>query len=84
MELFEVIRREYEFGMGTILGAARKLGVHRRMVRQALADANPPARKRPQRRKPRLGPVLEFIDAILDKSDRKSDFQGLGVHTRCP
>jgi ActR/RegA family two-component response regulator len=33
VELFEQIRREYEFGVGTIKGVARKLGVHRRMVR---------------------------------------------------
>ena len=37
MELFEIIRREYEFGEGTIAGVARKLGVHRRMVRDAIA-----------------------------------------------
>ena len=30
MELFEQIRREYEHGVGTIQGVARKLGVHRR------------------------------------------------------
>ena len=28
MELFEQIRREYEFGVGTIQGVSRKLGVH--------------------------------------------------------
>ena len=38
MELFEQIRREYEFGVGTIAGVSRKLGVHRRMVREALAE----------------------------------------------
>ena len=32
VELFEQIRREYEFGIGTIVGVATKLGVHRRMV----------------------------------------------------
>jgi ActR/RegA family two-component response regulator len=36
VELFEQIRREYEFGVGTVAGVARKLGVHRRLVRQAL------------------------------------------------
>jgi hypothetical protein len=41
VELFEEIRREYEFGIGTVRGVARKLGVHRRQVRQALADAQP-------------------------------------------
>jgi len=45
VELFENIRREYEFGVGTIAGVARKLGVHRRMVRDAIRDALPMARK---------------------------------------
>ncbi len=43
MELFEQIRREYEHGVGTIKGVARKFGVHRRMVREAIANAVPPA-----------------------------------------
>jgi hypothetical protein len=41
MELFETIRREYVAGE-TINGLAQKHGVHRRMIRQALADAVPP------------------------------------------
>ena len=41
MELYEQIRREYEFGAGTIMGIARKLGVHRRMVRDAVRSATP-------------------------------------------
>jgi hypothetical protein len=45
VELFEQIRREYEFGVGTIRGVARRLGVHRRMVRQAVKGALPPERK---------------------------------------
>ena len=32
VELFAEIRREYQFGIGTIKGVARKLGVHRRVV----------------------------------------------------
>ncbi len=45
VELFEEIRREYRFGVGTIQGVAKKLNTHRRMVRQALASALPPERK---------------------------------------
>jgi hypothetical protein len=45
VEVFEEIRREYEFGVGTIAGVARKLKVHRRMVRDAIASALPKARK---------------------------------------
>jgi len=69
VELFEQIRREYEFGVGTIRAVAQKLGVHRRMVRQALTSAEPPERKRVTRERPAIGPVQPFIDAIL-KSDR--------------
>ena len=54
MELFAEIRREYQFGIGTIKGVARKLGVHRRVVRQALADAVPPARGYVARAKPHV------------------------------
>lgn len=67
MELFETIRREYQFGVGTIKGVARKLGIHRRMVREALADAVPKQRKKSERVRPRLEPAIPFIDTILEK-----------------
>jgi transposase len=65
VELFEQIRREYEFGVGTIAGVARKLGVHRRMVREALHSAEPAAPKPQQRRLRKLDAVTDFIDQIL-------------------
>jgi transposase len=71
VELFEQIRREYEHGVGTIKGVARKLGVHRRMVREAIGNAIPPARRTAVRERPKLGPAEEFIDGILE-SDRKA------------
>jgi transposase len=45
--------------------------VHRRMVRQALADAQPPERKRREHRRPVVGPLIAFIDGILE-SDRSA------------
>ena len=41
VELFEQIRREYEFGDGTITGVANKLKVHRQMVRETIGSALP-------------------------------------------
>jgi transposase len=65
VELFEQIRREYCFGVGTIAGVSRKLGVHRRMVREALRSAEPASPKPQQRRLRKLDAVTGFIDRIL-------------------
>jgi hypothetical protein len=57
VELFEQIRREYEHGSGTIRGIVKKLGIHRRMVREAVLRAVPVGRKTPVRERPRLEPA---------------------------
>ena len=70
VELFEQLRQEHEFGVGTIAGVAAKFGVHRRMVRQAIAGAMPPAHGYPARAKPKLDALASFIDVVLDEDRR--------------
>jgi hypothetical protein len=55
VDLFEQLRREHEFGIGTIAGVAAKFGVHRRVVRRALGGALPPPQHYPERATPKLG-----------------------------
>ena len=74
MELFEQIRREYEFGAGTIAGVAKKLKVHRRMVREAIGSAVPAPRKKVERPRWKLAAAMEFVNQILEldkKAPRK-------------
>ena len=71
MDLFEQLRREHEFGIGTIAGVAAKFGVHRRVVRQALVNAVPAKHHYPERAKPKLGAVAAFIDEVL-AADRQA------------
>ena len=89
MELFEQIRREYEHGgetIETIRGIARKFGIHRRLVREAVLSAVPAERKTPVRESPKLEPAKAFIEAILEadrKAPRKPPAAPLGSGTRC-
>jgi hypothetical protein len=71
VELFEEIRREYEFGIGTIAGVAKKLTVHRRMVREAIGSALPTPRKKTERPRWKLAGAVAFVDGILEL-DRKA------------
>ena len=71
MELFEELRREYEFGVGSIAGVARKFGVHRRLVREALGCAIPQERLSKGRPRPKMSQLTEFIDGILE-ADRRA------------
>jgi len=66
VELFESIRRENRLGeRAGIRALARQFGVHRRLVRQALASAVPPPKKRPARARPALGRATGLIERIL-------------------
>jgi len=75
VELFEQIRREMEFGVGTIAGVSRKLGVHRRMVREALRSAEPAASK-PQRRRLRTPRSRHFLKPTSWRSAILAEFSG--------
>jgi transposase len=71
VELFEQIRREYEFGVGTISGVAKKLNIHRRMVREAIGCALPVPRKKAKRPRWKLAAAIAFVDQILE-TDKKA------------
>jgi len=65
VELFELIRIDAREG-ASIHSLARKYGVHRRAVRDALRSAVPPESKRPDRARPALTTeVRAFIEETL-------------------
>ena len=71
VDVFAAIRRDARVEELSIRELAARHGVHRRTVRQALASAEPPPRKRPVRSSPRLQLYKAAIDAML-RSDLDS------------
>jgi transposase len=72
MEQFEQIRRDHAREELSIRELAKRHGVHRRAVRQALVSAIPPPKRGPEvRPAPKLGPYREVIDGILE-ADREA------------
>lgn len=66
MEQFEAIRRDWAREDLSIRALARRHGVHRRAVRQALADRVPPPKRAPSSRPaPKLGPYRSVIEDWL-------------------
>ncbi len=71
VQLYEQIRRSQEREQLSVRALARRFGVHRRDVRQALAFPVPPGRKRPERPAPSLDRWKPLIDGWLE-ADRSA------------
>lgn len=67
VEQFERIRRDHRDEEMSIRGLSKKHKVHRRTVRQALANATPPQRKTPERVSPVLGGYVEQVRTWLSE-----------------
>jgi transposase len=63
-----------------VAGVARKFGVHRRLVREALGSAVPKQRATPERPRPTIEPVAAFIDAVLETDRRAPRKQRYTAH----
>jgi transposase len=70
VEQFEGIRRDSRDQGMSIRALAKRHGVHRRTVRQALGDATPPARKVPARLAPATGRHVDLVRRWLVEDQR--------------
>ncbi|SNX88445.1 transposase [Streptomyces sp. TLI_55] len=64
-ELFDRIRRDSWQQQLSVRALSRKYGVHRRLVREALASPVPTPRRRPVQTSPRMEPYKKTVDAWL-------------------
>lgn len=64
-ELFDRIRRDSWQQQLSVRALSKKYGVHRRLVREALASPVPKPRKRPVRTSPRMEPYKKTVDQWL-------------------
>jgi transposase len=65
VELYEQIRKAHDRDELSIRALAKRFGVHRRLVREALVAPIPPPRKMTERPMPVLGPWTGTIDSWL-------------------
>ena len=82
--LFAAVREDHRRGMG-VRAIARKYGVHRRTVREALGSPVPAPRKVPERASPARDAVAPLIDAMLTEdldAPRKQRHTARRVWTR--
>ncbi|MGH2904363.1 MAG: IS21 family transposase [Solirubrobacteraceae bacterium] len=86
VEQFEQIRRDRAQGGMSIRELAKRHGVHRRAVRQALESAVPPPKRQPRSRPaPKLGPYRAIVDEWLEadqKAPRKQRHTARRIHQR--